>query len=288
MAKDYIKHYGVKKSQWSAEARNRYDAELRRKYGDSQAQAAQNQRQQNHIRQRNSSGNTMVVQRRGAAHIPRNLVKTDTSSPYVTSRHLSKQLASRATRVRQGGQVARVDVNGSTVGANQKMNYNYAVRKAAAKYNARFMSSRAPRVDVNGSTVGAGKKLNNVSESELKKREGLGKFKGLFKMRSTKGHSDGSKHTKPSSNNDGGTGVKSGLPKAGFIFKRPQARSIGKAAYNSAKKEAHKVKKANDAAQKEAQKAFERHKKEAEKSYAKEQKAKAKKQKEKARKQKNR
>lgn len=196
MAKDYLKHYGVKKSRWSAEARNRYDAELRRKYGDNRDQASQNQRQQLHNRQRNPSGNTTAVQRRGAAHIPRNLVKTDTSSSYVTSRRLSKQLASRATRARQGGQVARVDANGSTVGANQKLNYNYAARKAAAKNNARFMSGRVPRVDTNGSTVGAGKKLNNVSAFELKKREAIGKFKSLFKINNKgKGRGDGSKHT---------------------------------------------------------------------------------------------
>lgn len=67
------------------------------------------------------------------------------------------------------------------------------------------------------------------------------------------------------------TSTNSSLPKAGFIFKRPQAKLVGSTLYNKTKKQAHRVKKQNEY-KKEAQDAFERHKKEAESSYAKQQK----------------
>lgn len=58
------------------------------------------------------------------------------------------------------------------------------------------------------------------------------------------------------------TSTNSSLPKAGFIFKRPQAKLVGSTLYNKTKKQAHRVKKQNEY-KKEAQDAFERHKKEA-------------------------
>ena len=44
MANDYLKHYGVPKSQWSAKARAKYDAEHRRKYDQEDRQSIQNGR----------------------------------------------------------------------------------------------------------------------------------------------------------------------------------------------------------------------------------------------------
>lgn len=67
--------------------------------------------------------------------------------------------------------------------------------------------------------------------------------------------SEGNNHSESTSTN-------SSLPKAGFIFKRPQAKRVGNALYDKTKKQAHKVKKQNEY-KKEAQDAFERHKKEA-------------------------
>lgn len=265
MAKNYLIHYGVPKSQWSAQARSKYDAEHRRKYGTGEPVTPQGTSPNNHLhsRRRNDSGKTVSLLGRDEirrSKKPKNLVRTNTSSNFVTTRKLTKGEVNRATKARLSGQIQKVDTSSSVVGANTRMNGN----KVNGTSNAR---------NVGGS----------MKREPTRSKSALGNRQNVPLARPT--NSSGGKGKPTAGSKHIGNGVaqrpqstSASLPKAGFIFKRPQARTVGKTLYNATKKEAHKVKKQNDN-QKEAQDAFERHKKEAEASYAKQQKDKEKKKK---------
>ena len=265
MANDYLKHYGVKKSQWSPQARARYDAEHRRKYGTGEPVTPQGTSPNNHLhsRKRNDSGKTVSLLGRDeirSSKKPKNLVRTNTSSNFVTTRKLTKGEVNRAPKSRLNGQIQKVDISSPVVGANTRMNGN----KVKGASNARNAGGSMKREPTRSKSA-----LGNRQDVPLARPTSSSGGKGK--------PTSGSKHI--------GNGVAqqpqstgASLPKAGFIFKRPQARTVGKALYNATKKEAHKVKKRNDN-QKEAQDAFERHKREAEKAYEKQQKDKEKKKK---------
>ena len=223
MSNDYLKHYGVPKSQWSAQARSKYDAEHRRKYGTGEPVTPQGTSPNNHLhsRRRNDSGKTVSLLGRDEVQRskkPKNLVRTDTSSNFVTTRKLTKGEVNRSTKARLSGQAQKVDISSPVVGANTRMNGN-KVKGASNARNAGGSMKREP----------------------IRSKSALGNRQNVPLARPTS--SSGGKGKPTAGSKHIGNGVaqqpqstSASLPKAGFIFKRPQARTVGKTLYDATKK----------------------------------------------------
>lgn len=249
MAKNYLIHYGVKKSQWSPQARARYDARHRPKAISEES---------------NTSGSFGPAQSEAYKQL--------TPKEREQARKLSEFTKRARKQYKYFGKfipkyIAKKIDKYSTDGDRQN------------KYAEEILKNRKFKTGTAGQSVGS---ANIIKRQPARSKSAIGNRQNVPLARPTS--SSGGKGKPTSGSKHIGNGVaqqpqstSASLPKAGFIFKRPQARTVGKDLYKATKKEAHKVKKQNDAAKKEAQDAFERHKKEAERSYAKQQEAKAKK-----------
>ncbi len=212
MAKNYLIHYGVKKSQWSPQARARYDAKHRPKevsdanntsgsFGPAQSEAYKQ----------------LTPKEREQARKLSEFSKRARKQYKYFGKFIPKYIAKKIDKYSSDG---------------DRQN----------KYAEDILRNRKFKTGTAGQSVG--------TAHIIKRQPG---DKQVAANKNGKGRSDGTTKHIGRSQSDQMTGAS--LPKAGFIFKRPQARTVGKDLYKATKKEAHKIKKQNDAAKKEDKKA---------------------------------
>ena len=230
----YLKHYGVKKSQWSPQARAKYDAEHRRKYGDNTGSNIGYTGDNNWVSRNNGSLASRVSER----------VKSD-NKEYLSLSPEQKQRAKGLMVARKKAQTSwKIFGKGPAKWASKrhgkKTSNTEALNKFAKeikKFDEREAARKAkPKEKV---VIGAGK--NGETGYQLMRaavrKSTLGQLSSTSRG---KGKSTGGKIAGPTNEQS----IKSGLPTAGFIKKRPQAQKIGSTLARKAK--LHKVQKSID------------------------------------------